>query len=317
MDHPQSTMDELTPTRVRPADTVMVFAVVFFGGFVSLATEVIGPRLLASLFGSTTLIWAVIISVTLVGLAVGYFAAGRVSRAHARHVLPAVLILNALWLIAISWIIWTLRNAVSGADVRQIIAVALAAFFVPSTLSGTISILAITLLSLTRTSEQMSGLVGAIYAVSTIGSVLGALSAAFCFIPWVGLSASLRFFALGLVLFAAYFLSRRAVFLAGAVLLIALFAPQPSYRWNTNLRLVAQTEGYYETIRIYTDDRSFMRFHLGTQYESEIDLQTGEPSFRYAKKMVELAGDVAGRRVWSSAGRATPSHAPWSTGART
>jgi spermidine synthase len=282
---------------VKAVDTVIVFAVVFFGGFVSLATEVIGPRLVASRFGSTTLIWAIIISVTLVGLSVGYFVGGRVSRKHARYVLPAVLIVNAGWLIGVSWLIWTLPNTLSGVDVQKIVVTALAAFFVPSTLFGTISILSITLLSLSRTSEQMSRLVGAVYAVSTMGSVIGALSAAFYFIPWVGLSASLRLFAIGLVLFAAYFLSRRTVFVAGIALLMCVFLPQPSYQWASSLRLVAQTEGYYETIRIYTDDQSFIRFHLGNQYESEINLQTGEPGFRYATTMVRLTGDVSGKRA--------------------
>jgi spermidine synthase len=278
-------------------DTVIIFVLVFFGGFASLATEIIGPRLIASLFGSTTLIWAIIISITLIGLALGYFLGGRVSRRHARWVLPTVLIANALWLMAVSWLVWTIPNRYAGLGVQNILVTALAAFFVPSTLFGTISILAITLLSLSRSAEEMSKLVGGVYAVSTVGSVLGAVSAAFFFIPWVGLTASLRLFAIGLVLFSGYFLFRRTLVAPGAALAVCLFVALPSFQWSSTYRLVAQAEGYYETIRIYTDDESFIRLHLGDTYESEMDLKTREPNFRYAKTMLSLAGDVAGKHV--------------------
>ncbi len=51
----------------------VIFLFVFFSGFASLATEIIGPRLFSSLFGYTTQIWAAIISVTLLGISVGYY----------------------------------------------------------------------------------------------------------------------------------------------------------------------------------------------------------------------------------------------------
>jgi len=64
------------------------------------------PRLVASLFGSTTVIWAIIISVTLIGISVGYFLGGRVPQKRVLTVLPVILLLNAAWLLAISWLVW-------------------------------------------------------------------------------------------------------------------------------------------------------------------------------------------------------------------
>ncbi|MFW5691445.1 MAG: hypothetical protein ACOCXZ_02980, partial [Chloroflexota bacterium] len=79
-------MSENTTTTAvqRAADPLAIYALVFFGGFANLAAEIIGPRMFASLFGNTNIVWAVMISVTLVGLSVGYTIGGRVQQARAR-----------------------------------------------------------------------------------------------------------------------------------------------------------------------------------------------------------------------------------------
>ena len=84
----------------------LIYSLVFFSGFANLATEIIGPRLVASLFGNTTIIWAIIISVTLIGISVGYLIGGRIPQGQVLLVLPRILILNAAWLLALSWLIW-------------------------------------------------------------------------------------------------------------------------------------------------------------------------------------------------------------------
>src|SRR5690606_16234531 len=97
-----------------------------------------------------------------------------------------------------------------------------AAFFVPSVLFGMLSPLAITLLTADQPPEITSRIVGHVYALSTAGSVLGALCAAFLFIPWVGLATSLQVFAVILVLFAAYFWRAQGRWQVGAVLVFCL-----------------------------------------------------------------------------------------------
>lgn len=272
-------------------ETTVLLALVFFGGFANLATEIIGPRMFASIFGTSTTVWAVIISVTLVGLSAGYSLGGRLPREQARQAMPRVLIANALWLMAISWLIWMLPAA-GGIDIGLIGTMAMAAFFVPSTLFGMLTPMTITILSENRTSEQMSPIVGNLYALSTVGSVLGALSAALFWIPWVGLTLSLRLFAIVLVGFAAYFLTltrEKWQWSIGAAALI-LIVPQPGFIWSDDdgLRLVEQREGYYQTVRVYTDDERFIQMHLGPTFHSRIDLETREPTFSYALNMTRL-----------------------------
>lgn len=273
--------------------TLVLLALVFFGGFANLATEIIGPRMMASMFGNATAIWAVIISVTLVGLSVGYAMGGRVPSARARRVLPLILIGNALWLLAVSWLVWGIPATTPYVDFWLISTTATIAFFPPSVLFGTLTPLAITILSEGQSHDETTTIVGNLYALGTIGSVIGALSAAFFWIPWVGLSLSLRIFAAVLLIFAAYFIRGERWAVAGALAVVIVF-PQPRWVWadDDGLRLVAQRESAYQTVRVYTDDEAFIQMHLGPTDQSRIDLETGEPAYNYAMTMMELADTV-------------------------
>jgi len=275
----------------------LLYLFVFFSGFANLATEIIGPRLFASLFGSTTVIWAIIISITLVGISLGYYLAGRIPKERIPRLLPVLLVLNALWLLLVSWIVWELPARFSGGGMWSLMITALIAFFIPAVIFSTASPLAITMLAGQSPAESLQRIVGNVLALGTIGSVLGALSAAFFFIPYVGLSTSLRLFALGSALFAAYFFTARRRLVAAAAALICLVFPLPSYHWSTSDTLLAQQEGHYQTVRVYTDGERYIRMHLGPQYETEMDLRTGEPNFEYAQEMIEALGEVQGKEV--------------------
>jgi spermidine synthase len=287
----------------RPYSGILLYLLVFFGGFANLATEIIGPRMFASIFGETTIIWAIIISVTLVGLSIGYMIGGRIEHTRIRSILPLLLLVNALWLVAISWLVWQVPAdaAAQGlaVDSAVVLTTAMSAFFVPSLLFGTISPMVISLLSENTSPEGMSRIVGNVYALGTIGSVSGALSAAFILIPYVGLTRSLQGFALILAgLAACLWLPSRRLMAAGVGLLCVLL-PQPDFQWQNDegLRLVEQREGYYQTVRVYTDDQTFMQMHLGPTFHSRIDLNTREPLFSYATAMLQYVGDVSGKRA--------------------
>jgi spermidine synthase len=278
--------------------TQLILLFVFFSGFANLATEIIAPRMFASMFGPTTILWAIMISVTLVGLSIGYFIGGQIPLRIARLALPAILIINGALLLAASWLTWELPTMLSPMDVNAMILMAIITFFVPSLLFGMDSQLAITLLAEGKTSSQIAQIVGSVYALSTIGSVVGALLAALFFIPVIGFSTSLKIFAVVMAAFAIYFAPGRARLIAALAAIIAIFVPQPDWRWSDgSLTLLTQREGYYQTIRVYTDNMTFVRFHLGPTYESEMDINTRQPRFGYARSMVELVGDAAGKNI--------------------
>ncbi len=279
--------------------TFLIYSLVFFSGFANLATEIIGPRLVASLFGSTTIIWAIIISVTLIGISIGYLLGGRVKQSQVLKVFPVILSLNAAWLLLISWFIWKIPGSFASIGYPAIALTSFIAFFPSAVLFSMTSPLAISLLALDRPKDDISKEVGNIYALGTLGSVLGALMAAFVLIPFVGLSTSLKIFALLALLYALLLISSRAR--VGVLVLIAAFLvfPQPEYRWGEDmgLTLLAQAEGYYQTIRVFTDNNTFIQMNLGPTFHTRMRLEDQEPVFGYAAQMVDLAGDVNGKKI--------------------
>lgn len=278
--------------------TLVLLLLIFFSGFASLATEIIAPRMFTSLYGPTTILWAIVISVTLLGLSIGYIIGGNIPLRFARTALPLVITLNAVLLLLASWIVWELPAELGPVDVETVIITALAAFLPPSILFGIDSQIVIAWLAEGRSKRAVSRMVGLVFGITTIGSFVGALMADIVLLPTIGFSLSLQLFALGFFLFALYLYPGvwRVLAVAGLIFFVAW--PQPDWRWDEpGLTLLAQQEGHYQTVRIYTDERTFIRMHLGPTYESEMDINTLEPGFGYARNMVEATGDVQGKDI--------------------
>ncbi|MEX0427953.1 spermidine synthase [Nocardioides sp. DS6] len=188
---------------------------VFTVGAGTLGAEIAAARLLAPWFGASTIVWANTIAIVLVALSVGYSLGGRLADRNPNPAGLARIVLVASALLAVVPFVSGpfLRQAVRAVDQLS------AATFVGS-LVGVGVLLAIPLLLLGMASPYAVRLrvnavadagrtAGRLYAISTVGSLVGTFLAALLLIPVVGTRRTFLIFAAAMALAALPHLSRR------------------------------------------------------------------------------------------------------------
>lgn len=185
-----------------------LYFTVFSAGMTTLALEFAASRLLGGVFGTSNLVWASIIGLILIYLAVGYFLGGRWAD---RQPYFSTMFAILAWGAFVSGVVPliarpVLKFAADAFDLLQIGLLAgsftavLVLFSLPVTLLGTISPFAIRLaIQDSRKAGQVSG---RIYAISTLGSFIGTFLPVLIFIPLVGTTWTFIIFSVYLLLVA-------------------------------------------------------------------------------------------------------------------
>jgi spermidine synthase len=227
--------------------------VVFTAGLGTLATEIAASRLLAPYFGSSTIVWANIIGLILIYLSLGYWVGGKIAdrrpdpRLLGRLILAAAAFIAILPFVSRPILDLTVRglDAVSlGAIVGSFFA-ALALFAVPITLLGCVSPFAIRLsIGDVRTAGTVSG---RLYAISTVGSILGTFLSAIVLIPLIGTQRTMLACAVLLTGGAALLLGRRWQV---ATIAVAGLLAIPAGTIKATDGLVYETESTYQYIQV-------------------------------------------------------------------
>lgn len=187
-------------------------------------------RLLQPFFGSSQLIWANVIGLTLIFLTIGYRLGGRLAdRRPEPHLLGLILLVAGLATAPIPLIARPILAASASAFTSFSIGVFFGSFFgvlallaLPTILLGMVSPFAIRLsVSDVNTAGSTAG---SLYALSTVGSILGTFLPVLVLVPQFGTNLTFYFFSLALVLIGAIGM-RRPLALAAvpAVLLLAFF----------------------------------------------------------------------------------------------
>jgi predicted membrane-bound spermidine synthase len=165
-----------------------LYLLISVSGASVLAIELLGTRMLGPFYGVSLFLWSALITVTLAGLAVGYFLGGRMADRAATYArlgwLPAA---AGVWLITVPWIKAALLRVTEpfGPRVATLIA-ALVLFFIPLMLLGMVSPYAIKLRACRL--EEVGRSAGNLYAISTLAGVAAALLMGFVLIPGFGVS---------------------------------------------------------------------------------------------------------------------------------
>ncbi len=174
---------------------------VFICGALVMIYEIIGSRLLSPYIGASTYVWTSLIGVILAALSLGYWLGGRLADKKPDIKILAFVIFLAGGLVSLTILVKDLILALiaeSSAilEIKSLLA-ALLLFAPASVLLGFVTPYAVKLKisSLADTGKT----VGRLYALSTVGSILGTFSAGFFLIPFVGSEKTLYFIGASLI----------------------------------------------------------------------------------------------------------------------
>ncbi len=184
----------------------MVRAIAFVVGAASLGTEIAAARLLAPYFGASTIIWANTIATVLVALSAGYWLGGKLAdrRADLRGLCAVVLVASLLLALVPFVADPFLRLSVNALGSLSVggfagsLAAVLVLVAVPVMLLGTVAPY-VSRLSV-RSVNETGRTIGNLYAISTVGSLVGTFLAALLLIPTIGTHRTFIVFALSLAL---------------------------------------------------------------------------------------------------------------------
>jgi spermidine synthase len=243
---------------------LLIYLTSFFCGMSVMAVELSASRLLAPYFGTSSIVWTIIIGLIMISLSIGNILGGRSADKSKSmdklytwiwiaSVWVAVIPLIGKYIVALSAVLmmWILPGnlLVAGSAFSCLII-----FSLPLVILGMVSPF---LVKLGVTNMEDNGkTTGQIYAVSTIGSIIGTFVPTFFTIPYIGTGKTFFVFALVLNLLCLYYfvkmkdrvrLLRTAV--STIIIAVLLFVPfQNSYAfWK---QTVLEDESLYNYLQV-------------------------------------------------------------------
>ena len=264
-----------------------LYVLVFVVGTASLGAEIAAARLMAPFFGASTIVWANTIGVVLVSLSIGYWLGGRLGDRYPRLrelclVVAAAAALLAVVPFAARPFLEVSTDALdeisAGAFVGSLVGV-LFLIAIPVVLLGTCSPWAIRLA--VPDVEHSGRTAGRLYAISTVGSLLGTMLAALVLIPFIGTQRTFLTFAVALGLVAAAGLGWR--YLAVPAALAAVFAvPIGTVKATDGERVLFEGESEEQYIRVVEQDDG----------DRALELNEGQATHSLYRPGSYLTGDV-------------------------
>ena len=253
---PQTTENQAIDDAQIPAWALL--STVFITGASVLIVELMGTRILAPFFGSGFYTWSALISVTLAALALGYAIGGHYADRNPDAALLYLLCLGAgLWTIITPSLAGHLLPTFTDLDIRVAVLLSSTSLYFPNLfLLGAIGPFVIRLLL--RTQNQAGTTSGLIFAVSTIGSLVGALGTGFFLIPNFGVRSIFTFCGLVLLLVAVLGYLRLKLFRHGTIALglclLALINTHAKPGPDSDIELLQQTPSFYGQIQVVRKD---------------------------------------------------------------
>ena len=251
--------------------TSWLYLTVFLTGASVMVIELLGTRLIAPFYGASLYVWSSLISVTMIALAIGYFVGGRWADCAQRTGLSLIIALSGLFTLLIPWVTRSVLLATDPLGLRGGAFVSALVLFSPSlTMLGMVSPFAIKLA--TTRLEGIGTSSGSIYAVSTVGSVIGTLLLGFFLFPWVGsrqilvsLGLVLLLLAIAVAIYEQKVFARTIAVLPCMLLAIVGLCLLPKIvgaghvNPNSRFNVLSERESLYGYVRVIDDSQRNLR----------------------------------------------------------
>ncbi|GAB6068292.1 hypothetical protein JCM13664_16110 [Methylothermus subterraneus] len=279
---------------MRAIERFGLYAVVFWTGAAAMGVEILGTRVLAPVYGTSLIVWAALISVTLVALALGYFLGGVLAGRSALSLSQVLALAGVGCALAplVARPVLVLTDPL-GLHLGALVSASLL-FALPLTFLAMVGpwIIHLCCAGLATPAGLASGNV---YAVSTLGSVVGTLAVGFYLLPAFGSRVLLGALGISLIALAALFsrweARRQNQPWRPAWLLIALALSLWASTKAPSAGLF-QRESLYGQVRVVDDRRLNARWLLvDASIIGGIDLASGESRLAY-QELVAKAFDL-------------------------
>ncbi len=175
---------------------MLINVLAFVAGACILSMEILGGRMLQPEFGSGLYVWGSILSVFMVSLSIGYWLGGKLSARRASlRTLMLFPLLGGCIIFLLPYVYGSVNEALFDLvviewDSQESYASLMAAaieFLIPSAILGCVSPYSVRLLARTLTTSGRTA--GNLYAISTVGSTVGALATSFWLVPHFGVES--------------------------------------------------------------------------------------------------------------------------------
>jgi len=236
----------------------MLHSCIFLCGAALMIIELTGSRILAPFLGTSLVVWTSLIGIILASLSLGAWWGGLLADRHPHTRLLGRIVLLSAWATAAiglskTWVLDFLQGA---GGLHTIAIIATVALFAPAAiLLGMVPPFAVRLCLEDRDHGGRTS--GSLYAISTIGSIVGTFLAGFVLIAWVG-STAILFITAAFLTLASWLADPAAKALKGASLLLfvlAVFFCRQQDHWLAQQGFLDQ-DTPYNRVLVYTGKES-------------------------------------------------------------
>ncbi|MEN7981864.1 MAG: fused MFS/spermidine synthase [Nanoarchaeota archaeon] len=291
-------------------NTNKIRLIVLLSGFISMELEILGTRLISPIFGSTIYVWTSLIGVTLTFLALGYWYGGKLADKGKINLnkLGLIIFLLGVYVCLLPFISRAVLYQVNSLGMIlgplsiSFVILAFPIFFLGFIVPTSVKLV-------TSSLGEVGRKAGEIYALATVGSIIGTFTTGFFLILYLGVIKTALITGIILILFSLIIIKSKIKFLLiFAIPLLLIFQSQFVYPSE----ILESFEGHNGQVRVIKENNVHMRLYNGALASTSVNLKTKENEMGYAKYfeipfiykpehkktlMVGLAGGAAAREL--------------------